>query len=55
MHAIWKAAILGATLGGLSIAGAGTALADTGYVAPPALGHRPTPIGRSTISTTSTT
>lgn len=32
MHAIWKAAILGATLGGLSIAGAGTALADTGYV-----------------------
>ncbi len=35
MHAIWKAAILGATLGGLSIAGAGTALADTPHIAPP--------------------
>ena len=35
MHAIWKAAILGATLGGLSIAGAGTALAGTPHIAPP--------------------
>jgi hypothetical protein len=34
MHAIWKAAILGATLGGLSLTGAGTALADTPHIAP---------------------
>ncbi len=39
MHrpAIWKTAILGAALGGLSIAGAGMALADTGHVGLPPL------------------
>ncbi|HEX2286663.1 MAG TPA: hypothetical protein VHI10_17870 [Mycobacterium sp.] len=45
MHAIWKIAILGTTLGGLSIAGAGAALADSGHaVVPPLSVTVPAPV-----------